>query len=234
MFIILNMGSVDARGSAGTQVPERDPRATWARILEAAIRRYAMDGLGAPLRAIAADAGVSPALILHHYGSRDGLRRACDEHVLATVARSKSELLTGSSASGAQLLVMMADSDDYAPAVGYVLRSLQAGGEEMVTLVDQLVAGTAAYLEEGVRAGTVRASRFPEARARWLTEMSLGSLVLQLARLGPTLDLSELPGWLRDYNERSIGPALELYTEPLLTDPQLLQSYLTTIRRNDP
>ncbi|HJG91820.1 MAG TPA: TetR family transcriptional regulator, partial [Brachybacterium massiliense] len=40
------------------------------RILQAALRRFAVDGLSAPLRAVAQDAGVSAGLIIHHYGSR--------------------------------------------------------------------------------------------------------------------------------------------------------------------
>ena len=41
---------------------------------------------GTTVRAIAAEVGVSPALLLHHFGSKDGLRDACDDHVLATYA----------------------------------------------------------------------------------------------------------------------------------------------------
>ena len=44
------------------------------RLLEAARARFASDGFDrASLRAIAADAGVSPGLVIHHFGSKDGL-----------------------------------------------------------------------------------------------------------------------------------------------------------------
>jgi len=57
---------------------------TSARIRDAALARFAEDGYAATsVRTIAADAGVSPALILHHFGSKDGLREACDQHVFA-------------------------------------------------------------------------------------------------------------------------------------------------------
>src|SRR3712207_8086528 len=42
-----------------------------ARIRDAAIRRFAVDGFGTSVRAIAADAGVSPGLVIHHFGSKE-------------------------------------------------------------------------------------------------------------------------------------------------------------------
>jgi AcrR family transcriptional regulator len=196
-----------------------------ARIREAAIRRFAMDGLDAPLRSIAADAGVSPALILHHFGSRAGLRQACDDHVHQQIRQTKSEVLAGP-APPASLLAQMVNVEEYVPQVAYVLRCLQAGGPLARRFVEDTVADAVGYLEAGVSAGTLRPSRNPQARARYLTEASLGSLLLQhVARDGP-LDLDELPKWFRDYAERIILPALEVCTEPLLTNSTLLDAYL--------
>lgn len=200
-----------------------------ARILQAAVRRFAADGMSAPLRAIAADAGVSAALILHHFGSRDGLREACDEHVLAEIRESKAGVITqGSSAGGAALLVQLAQIEGYAALVGYVLRCLQDGGPRLRQLVDHIVEDAVDYLRQGEVAGTVRPSRFPEARARFMAEQALGALLLQLPAQQERLDLDELPRWLRAYSERIFGPALELYTEPLFTDRSLLDAYLAS------
>jgi AcrR family transcriptional regulator len=53
-----------------------------ATIRNAALRLFAEFGPdGVTLREIAAAADVSPALILHHFGSKDGLRAAIDAHV---------------------------------------------------------------------------------------------------------------------------------------------------------
>ena len=50
-----------------------------ARIRDSAIVYFGRHGFqSATVRAIAADAGVSPALVIHHFGSKDGLREACD------------------------------------------------------------------------------------------------------------------------------------------------------------
>src|SRR2546423_15267855 len=51
-------------------------------IRNAALRLFAERGHDAvSVRGIAAAAGVSPALVVHHFGSKDGLRAAVDEHV---------------------------------------------------------------------------------------------------------------------------------------------------------
>lgn len=55
-----------------------------ARIRNTALRQYAERGFAATtIRDVAAAAGVSPALVRHHFGSKDGLRDACDTYALA-------------------------------------------------------------------------------------------------------------------------------------------------------
>lgn len=207
-----------------------DDLTTRARIRDAAIRRFAADGMTASLRSIAADAGVSAGSILHHFGSRAGLRRACDDHVLEVARTAKSTVISSRSAAAGAFLTQMAQVEGYAPLVGYVLRCLQAGGALADEFIDHFVRDAATYLEDGVHAGTVNPSRDPVARARVLTEMSLGALLLQLPVHTGSLDLAQLPGWLRSYTEKIALPLLELYTEPLLTDSALLDAYLATSR----
>lgn len=204
-----------------------------ARIRDAAILRFATDGLDASLRTIASDAGVSPGLILHHFGSRAGLRESCDAHVLELVRHNKSSVLAGTGAPGA-MLAQLAQVEGYAPIVGYTLRCLQAGGSLTRQFVDGIVADAADYLAEGVAAGTVSVSRVPEDRARVLAEMSLGSLLLQLPTKDEPFDVDDLPHWLRRYTERILLPFLELFTEPLLTDSSLLDAYLESTDRSHP
>ena len=62
-----------------------------ARIRQAAIIRFAQDGFGVGLRTIAADAGVTAGLITHHFGSKEGLRQACDAEVLRLTDQAKRE-----------------------------------------------------------------------------------------------------------------------------------------------
>ena len=210
---------------AGSQAPGPRELTGRARILQAAVHRFAVEGMSAPLRAVAADAGVSAGLIIHHFGSRDGLREACDAYVLAETRAVKSRVV-GSAGGADALLVQLAQVEEYAPLVGYVLRRLQTGGPLAAQLVDGFVADAVEYLRQGEEAGTVRPSRDPEARARFLTEQALGALLLQLPAQQDRLDLTGLPTWLRSYSERIVLPALEVYTEPLLTDRALLDTYL--------
>lgn len=192
------------------------------RILQAALRRFAVDGLSASLRQVATDAGVSAGLIIHHYGSREKLLEACDARALEVTRRAKSGVMLG---GAAEMLIQLADAEEYAPAVGYVLRRLQVGGPLAQQLVDDFVADAVQYLQQGVEAGLLSPSRDPEARARVLTEMALGALVLQLPGQGDQLNLEDLPLWMRSYTERILRPVLELHTVPFLTDSSLLNAY---------
>jgi AcrR family transcriptional regulator len=73
--------------------PRSEP--TRAAILTAARRRFAADGFErTTIRAIAADAGIDPSMVMRYYGSKDGLFAAAadlDLHLpdLATVPRDK-------------------------------------------------------------------------------------------------------------------------------------------------
>src|SRR3954471_19421750 len=89
-----------------------------ARIRDAAIRRFGVDGLGASVRAIAADAGVSPGLVIHHFGSKEGLRAVCDEHVLRVIREAETDAFT--QRAPADWLNELAALDEYAPLVGYL------------------------------------------------------------------------------------------------------------------
>ncbi|XKH54090.1 TetR family transcriptional regulator [Citricoccus nitrophenolicus] len=202
-----------------------DDQTTKARIRDAAILRFAQDGLEAPLRSIASDAGVSAGLIMHHFGSRAGLRSACDDYVQASIRVNKAELMLPAGAPAA-MLAQLAQLEGYAPLVGYVLRCLQSGGELTRRLVEGMVADTADYLREGMRAGTVSPSRDETARARLLTDFALGSLLLNLPAGKDPLNLAELPAWFAAYVDRILQPTLEVFTEPLLTDSTLLDAYL--------
>ncbi|MDN5901070.1 MAG: TetR family transcriptional regulator, partial [Brachybacterium sp.] len=172
---------------------------------------------------VAQDARVSAGLIIHHFGSREQLLAACDRRALEVTRENKLAVMTGGSRV---MLAQLAEVERFAPVVGYVLRRLQAGGPMVQQLIDDFVAVTTANLAEGEAAGVITPSRDPGARARALTEMGLGALLLQLPAQRDRLDLAELPVWLRSYYESLLLPMLELYTTPLLTDRSLLDAYL--------
>ena len=195
---------------------------TRARIRDAAVARFGAEGFDVGLRAIAEDAGVSAALILHHYGSKAGLRAACDEHVQDVILTAKLDSV--SAAGPEQLIAQLAQVEEHAPLAAYAVASLAAGGTLARNLLEQLTGTTLRFLRAGVAAGTVRPSRDEAARARYLTESSLGHLLLRyrLAREAGTVDLATL---FEAMSAATTGPALELFTAGLFTDDRHLRAF---------
>ena len=195
-----------------------------ARIRDAAIARFAADGFAASVRTIAADAGVSPGLLGHHYGSKDGLRAACDEHVLAQLRDAETTSLNGP----ADMLATLGQVEEFAPLVGYLLQTLVSGGELATTFLDRMTADAERGLAEAVAGGTIKPSRDPAARAAHLVDVGIGAL-LTFTRRHPPVD-GDLRSVLRAYADARTLPGLELYTEGLLTDSTLLDGWLAEER----
>lgn len=196
---------------------------TRARIRDAAIGVFGEQGFTAGVRAVANTAGVSPGLVNHHFGSKDGLREACDAHVLEVIRTDKADFLK--SPSAASMIAQLAEIEHYAPLIAYIVRSVHSGSALARTLFEHMVANTADYLAAGVAAGTLRPSRDPAARARYATLQGLGGLLLHF-QLNESTDFGAA---LRDYSGVTTLPALELYTEGLLTDSSLLDGYVENI-----
>lgn len=201
-----------------------DDVASPGRIRDAAVDRFGRDGFGVGLRAIAADAGVTAGLVVHHFGSKDGLRRACDEYVLSVVRAEKTRVLTNRSA--VTLMAQLAEVEQFAPMVRYLLRSLQAGGDLAGALIDQMTADADAYLAAGVAAGVVRPSRDPGARSRYLTCQTVGGMLLWFSLHAPVADAAAFRTRFRQYVDQVTAPALELFAQGLLVDRSMLDDYL--------
>ncbi|KAA0022576.1 TetR/AcrR family transcriptional regulator [Antrihabitans cavernicola] len=195
---------------------------TRARIRDAAIEVFGEQGFGAGVRTIATAAGVSPGLVNHHFGSKDGLREECDTHVLNVIRVSKSEFLTEPSASS--LFEQLAEIEEYAPVFAYMVRSFQTGGALAVSLFEHMVANTAQYLADGVAAGTLRRSRDPDARARYLTLLSIGTMLLHLQLQPDTDGPVDHRRALRALTDDVMFPGIELFTEGMLADSTLLDA----------
>lgn len=101
-------------------------RSTQDAIVDAALAAFAADGFATPLRAIAERAGVSAALIVHHFGSKDGLRAAVDDRVLG-VADEKLRVHTTDGPNAAIAMVVGLMADGALPR--YLARVLVEGGE---------------------------------------------------------------------------------------------------------
>ncbi|WP_156690207.1 TetR/AcrR family transcriptional regulator [Mycobacterium sp. Marseille-P9652] len=192
-----------------------------ARIREAAIAQFGEHGFGVGLRTIAEAAGVSAALVIHHFGSKDGLRKACDEYVAEDIRTKKSETITSN--DPATWFAQMAEIESYAPMMAYLIRSMLSGGELATMLWRTMIDNAEQYLEEGVRAGTVKPSRDPRARAKYLGITGGGGFLLYLQMHETPTDIRAV---LRDYARDMILPALEIYTEGLMVDRTMYDAFL--------
>ncbi|MFE6921657.1 TetR family transcriptional regulator [Nocardia sp. NPDC057663] len=197
---------------------------TTARIRDTAIDLFGEQGFGVGVRAIAAAAGVSPGLVNHHFGSKDGLRAACDDRVLEIIRDEKLRVIRSTGAAG--MLTALAEIEMYAPLVAYMLRSFQAGGALAESLLEHMVADAEEYMQAAVESGQLKPSRDPAARARYIVLCHVGAtnlyLQMRMQRDGK-LDYRKA---IRDLSDLTTFPALELYTQGMLTDSTLLDSLI--------
>ena len=206
-----------------------DDRTAIARIRDAAIDQWGQHGFNVGLRRIAEAADVSAALVIHHFGSKDGLRKACDDYVAEEIRTGKSASMQ--SKDPANWFAQMATIESYAPLMAYVVRSMQSGSDLAKMLWQRMIDNAEEYLEEGVRNGVLKPSRDPRARARYLGMSSGGGFLMFLQMHDNPTDLRAV---LRDYGEEMLLPALEIYTEGLMTDSTMYDAFLETREKGIP
>ena len=198
-----------------------------ARIRDAAIEQFGQHGFAVGLRTIAEAAGVSAALVIHHFGSKEGLRKACDDYIAEEIRSGKSEAMR--STDPATWFAQMAEIETYAPLMAYLVRSMQTGGELAKSLWHKMIDDAEAYLDDGVRTGLLKPSRDPRARAKYLSMTGGGGFLLYL-QLHENPDLRAV---LRDYAREMTLPALEIYTEGLMADSTMYDAFLAADDQGD-
>lgn len=198
-----------------------DDLTTTARLRDAAIEQFGQHGFSVGLRTIAQSAGVSAALVIHHFGSKEKLRAACDAYIAEQVRDAKSQSITSS--DPASWFAQLAEIESFAPLMAYLVRSLQSGGDLAKELWRTMIDNAEGYLDEGVRAGTVKPSRYPKARARFLAMVGGGTFLLYLQLHENPTDLRAV---LHDYAQEMVLPALEVYSHGLLADSTMYDAFL--------
>ena len=204
------MDSAESRDSSQADLtPGEDPQRRLA--------HFARDGFQkANLRAIAASAGVSEALIFHHFGSKNGLRATCDDYVLNfLIERARA---AGSQSGLVDLLgVYLSDPEEYQLRVRYMARTIQQDTPAANTSSTRWWRNPKRSSGQAPLDGTMRPSSDPRALAVLNLVLTLGLLTMS-PPLARTLGHEHFgPDVLR----RMTIPAVELYTHGLYTDHTL-------------
>lgn len=221
---MLNMSSVAADPGRG---PATDLTAR-ARIRDAAMHLFGERGFrSATVRGIAARAGVSPGLVVHHFGSKDGLREAVDDHLADQIRQDKFATMTGSMTQDEQ--TTRAYAQEFAPALAYLARALTEDAVVGRHLYDRLFRDAVDYLRAGEEAGLIKPTDAPQARAAALLNAGLGQTLLQ-HHLHRVLDADDATDALM----RISRPMLDVYTEGLFTDGRVRDRWRTADRQDEP
>lgn len=184
-----------------------------ARIRAAALKLFGEQGFRATtVRQIAAEAGVSTGLVIHHFGSKDGLREAVDEWFIEFLG-SQRELMFASR-SLRRIANYLTDHPEIRPIMTYLVAALREGGQVADHVYDVLVKVTLDTQRAAVASGVMREVPDPEGLAALMVAYSCGVMLFdtQLGRhLGGT-DLLSAPAY-----ERYSAISLDLFSHALFT-----------------
>jgi AcrR family transcriptional regulator len=188
-----------------------------ARIRDTAIAAFARDGYdAASLRAIAREAGVSPALIVHHFGDKNALRSECDDYVVGVFIDEEHDLIVAPTRD--RIRTALNDLERYGPYIDYLARMLVDGSAASDRLFDSFLSNTRAVLSEQRDAGMLEPMSDPEMTTLLLTLIGLGPVVMR-AQIARTLGMDQLsPAGLL----RATLPTLELLTHGIYSTTALL------------
>jgi len=183
-----------------------------ARIRDAALALFAERGMDrATIRDIAKAAGVSGGLVRHHFGSKDGLRAACDSYALDQLMQIKEQAVDGQLANPS---FMSAAHPTVLLLYRYLARSLVDGSPAAAAMFDEMV-----ELGEGwLAAHNPGQMADPRGYSAVLVAMQTGMLMMhgQLSRwLGADIFTAE--GHLR-----LTEAMIDFFSQPLLS-PELAE-----------
>ncbi|MEM9037497.1 MAG: TetR family transcriptional regulator [Actinomycetota bacterium] len=128
------------------------------------------------VRAVAEAADVSPALVMHHFGSKAGLLAACDDDVMATIREAVEHL--GAADRDAGLAELIA-AESAGPAMSYIGRALHEEGESGHQWFDWMIDLTRRGMTDLAASGLARPAADPAMQAVLLLAMDLGVVLLR-------------------------------------------------------
>lgn len=148
-----------------------------ARIRLAALELFGQQGFDrTTIRQIAARAGVSPGLVIHHFGSKKELIEACDEHVLELFGDERVFLET--SGPMPSLAGFLGQHPDLQPVLGYLVQGLRTGGDLAQRIFDRFCDLSSQSLSEAESRGLVHLPADREAAIALTFAWSAGVMML--------------------------------------------------------
>lgn len=179
-----------------------------ARIRDAAIELFADRGIdGATIRDIAQKAGVSSGLLRHHFGSKEGLRDACDEYVLNELTALGNRFI--------EFQVVDRVTPGTLRMQRYMTRSVLDGSPAGSALFDRLID----YGERWFATTDIKVDD-PRAFIAVISVMKMSLFTMRdlLSRaLGS--DVTEPATWAR-----MLHASLDIFSQSLITEEQALQA----------
>ncbi|WP_370333147.1 TetR/AcrR family transcriptional regulator [Mycolicibacterium hippocampi] len=129
----------------GTSDRPADDLTARARIRDAALAQFAERGVqGATIKGIADQAGVSPGLVQHHFGTKDNLRQVCDDTVIEVFRRQTVEGAASGDITRPDFINGLYRAAP--PLIRYLARAAVEGGPAAVAVLDELTAGAEEFL----------------------------------------------------------------------------------------
>lgn len=176
-----------------------DKNASKSKILDASIKLLASKGLAVSLREIAREVNVSPGLIIHHFGSRDGLIEQAIQTCLENLLARKQSLATPIISGGFIELFLEASE----PELSILRRVLAEDSPATQVLFALALEFSQGHLRD--KAAMMSKAEF-KIQSALLAAQALGSVVLlpQLRRAlfeGEAFDGVRIPSNLFDYDQ---------------------------------
>lgn len=205
---------------------QREPEdlTTRARIRDAAMLQFAQLGeKGATIRGIAKAAGVSPALVQHHFKNKAALREACDAYAIDAIRRVKEEALSGGMSNPNFLTIAMQTA---LPVQHYMARALVEDSEAARALFEDAVQFSEDILSRGSTGMRKPTTDDLHAYAAVITAMNFGIVVLNghLSRALGT-DILTPEGY-----PRLAMALMDVHTDNLIT-PELEEQTRAVLRK---
>ena len=147
-------------------------------LIEVATGAFAREGFATTsLRAIAKEAGVSPALVVHHFGSRDKLIEECIIKGLGLWVSEKQQFVDVSLSTS--LAKWQNSIDKHGSKLQFFRQVLLAGGEPANILFSRMVQEATMMVDSQIDKGQMRGVENREDLALLMTLHGLAPLMMQ-------------------------------------------------------